>query len=340
MLKTMGLLALILVVALGILAASFPLQWWNISLADLRAKYETPQSRYLTIDGAQLHYYDEGNPNGVPVVLLHGNFGSLRTFDEWPPLLGGRYRVIRFDIPATGLSGFDTSGDYSIDRRIFLMNQLLDHLNVDRYFMVSTSFNGPTAFRAAAREPERVMGMVLGNAGGLPRTPETNPNQPESNPLRRWLFQYYRPKSFFDAAVPGLIPNPAKRGPETAEQFHLMVTAKGRSQEGIKILRQFDSRDAQQYLERITCPVLLQWTTKGEQRLLVDKDLVRFQAWLTNATVTTIEYDGAGHMLFQNVPERTAADARAFMERVLAEDAQDAEEALPAEAQTAAVAGS
>jgi pimeloyl-ACP methyl ester carboxylesterase len=335
MLNTLGAFVLVLVAALALLAASFPLQWWNISLEDLRARYQRPESRYITIDGAEIHYQDEGDPNGVPVVLLHGNFGSLRAFDEWPDILGDRYRVIRFDIPVAGLSGFDTSGDYSIDRRIFLMNSLLAELNVHRYFIVATSFNGPTAFRAAAREPARVIGMVLGNAGGLPRTPQTNPNQPEANPVLRWLYQYYRPRSFFDAAVPGLIPDPAKRGPETAEQFHLMVTAKGRSQEGVKLLKQFDSSDAQAYLERVTCPVLLQWTTRGDQRLLVDKDLVRFQAWLINAPeVKTIEYDGAGHMLFQNAPEKTAADARAFMDSVLAG------EAAREETQTGAVAGS
>ena len=295
--RIIGLLVLAALLALGLLAASFPLQWWNISLEDLRARYQTPQSRFIDIDGAELHYQDEGNADGVPVVLLHGNFGSLRAFDDWVAVLGDRYRLIRFDIPATGLSGPDTSGDYTIDRRIFLMN------------------------------------LVLGNAGGLPRTPETNPNQPESNPLRRWLFQYYRPRSFFEAAVPGLIPNPAKRSADTAAQFHHMVTAKGRAAEGGKILGQFDSQDAQDYLEQVTCPVLLQWTTTGEERLLVDKDLSRFQAWLNNTSVATIEYAGAGHMLYQSEPERTAADVGAFIDRVLAERAA-------AEAQTGAVAGS
>ncbi len=329
--KTIGLIVLAALVTLGVLVASFPLQWWNISLADLRERYQTPESRFMVIDGAELHYQDEGNPNGVPVVLLHGNFGSLRAFDDWVPVLGDRYRLIRFDIPAAGLSGPDTSGDYSIDRRIFLMDELLAELGVAEYFIVGTSFNGPTAFRAAARQSERVLGMVLGNAGGLPRTPETNPNRPQSSPLRRWLFQYYRPRSFFEAAVPGLIPNPAKRSPATAAQFHHMVTARGRAAAGTEILRQFDSQDARDYLEQVRCPVLLQWTTEGEQRLLVDKDLSRFQAWLSNTSVATIEYAGAGHMLFQSEPERTAGDAGAFMDRVLAEQAAAAAPAAAAE---------
>ena len=111
------------------------------------------------------------------------------------------------------------------------------------------------------------------------------------------------------------------------------MAAKGRAAEGDKILRQFDSSDAQDYLEQITCPVLLQWTTSGKERLLVDKDLARFQEWLSSAAVETIEYEGAGHMLYQSEPERTAGDVGAFIDRVLAQRAADS-------AQTGAVAGS
>lgn len=313
--KLVTAILLLAIAIAGFVAISFPLQLWNISLGELRERYERPESQYLAIDGAEIHYQDEGNPQGVPVVLLHGNFGSLRAFDGWPAILGDRYRTIRFDIPPTGLSGFDGSGDYSIDRRIFLLERLLEHLGVDRYFIVATSFNGPTGFRSAARNPERVLGLVLGNAGGLPRTPETNPNQPEKNPLRRWLYQYYRPRSFFDQAVPNLIP--ARSNAELVDEFHLMNTAKGRLLEGGEVLRQYDSRDAQDYLETISCPVLLQWTVTGPERLLVDKDLSRFQAWIGSDDVTTVTYDGAGHMLYQNIPDRTATDVRRFMDRVL-----------------------
>ncbi len=318
----------LLVVVIVLTVVSFPLQWWNISLEDLRAKYRRPESRFIIIEGAELHYQDEGNPDGMAVVLFHGHLGSLRAFDEWVPVLGDRYRLIRFDMPATGLSGPDASGDYSIDRRILLKNRLLEHLRVDRHFIVGTSFNGPTAFRSAAREPDRVMGLVLGNAAGLPRAPGAGPNRPEPNPVLRWVYQYYRPRSFFERAVPGLIPDPTRWGPETVEQFYLMANAKGRGEEGTKVLRQFDSQDAPDYLKRIRCPVLLQWATEGRGPLLVDKDLSRFQEWLASASVETIEYEGAGHMLFQNAPQRTAPDVRAFLDRVMAQG-EPADEAQP-----------
>jgi len=192
------------------------------------------------------------------------------------------------------------------------MNRLLEHLEVDRYFIVGTSYNGPTAFRAAARYPERVIGLVLGNPGGLPRISDPNQSQPRTNPLSGWLARYYRPQSYFDQALPALIPDPGKRGPDIAQQFHLMTTAKGRLQ--------YVTEDAPDYLERITGPVLLQWTERGgNPRIEADKQ--RFEDFLSNATVETIEYPDAGQMLYQNSPEETAADVREFMDRVLAREA-------------------
>lgn len=319
-LKVVLIVLSIALLAGGLFVASFPLQWWNISVEDLRAKYQRPESQFVTIDGAKIHFQDQGNAEGKAVVLLHGNFANLRAYDEWLPFLGDRYRLIRFDSPLSGLSGADSTGDYSIERRIFLMRQLLEHLDVAEYFLVATSFNAPTAFRVASREPHSVLGLILGNAGGLPRTVANNPNRPEKDRIMRWIQQYYFPRSFFERTLVRLLPDPERRGDEIVEQFHLMVTAKGRPGEGGQILRQFDSQDAQSYLQKIAVPVLLQWTTDGDQPLLVDKDLVRYQAWLNSAPVQTIEYDGVGHMLYQNAPEQTATDAGSFMDAVLTGD--------------------
>ena len=190
-LRYTALALLAVLAAAAVLVVSFPLQWWNISVEELRERYQRPASQYAVLDGVEIHYHDEGNPDGVPVVLLHGNFGSLWTYDGWLPVLGDRYRLIRFDSPLSGLSGADPSGDYSIGRRIFLMRSLLDHLDVERYFLVYTSFNAPTAFRVAADEPDAVIGLVLGNAGGLPRKPDSTLNRPPQNPVTRWLRQYW-----------------------------------------------------------------------------------------------------------------------------------------------------
>ena len=49
----------------------------DIPAEDLEAKYASPASRFMNIDGVRMHYRDEGQPDGPAVLLLHANFGNL-----------------------------------------------------------------------------------------------------------------------------------------------------------------------------------------------------------------------------------------------------------------------
>ena len=94
-----------LALAIALIAVSFtavaqdPSQ---ISLDDLRKKYADDGTRFMTIDGADIHYRDEGQ--GPVVVLLHASWFNLVTWDQVAEELRTNYRVIRFDFPNVGLT--------------------------------------------------------------------------------------------------------------------------------------------------------------------------------------------------------------------------------------------
>ncbi|SVE42847.1 uncharacterized protein METZ01_LOCUS495701, partial [marine metagenome] len=69
----------------------------------LKEKYASSNSRYLSIDDTVIHYQDEGE--GPVLILSHGALASLHTWDGWVDALKSKYRLIRFDIPGFGLSG-------------------------------------------------------------------------------------------------------------------------------------------------------------------------------------------------------------------------------------------
>ena len=56
----------------------------------LLARYGTPNSHFIDVDGQRVHYRDEGT--GPAIVLVHGSFGSLRMWDSWVPALADHYR--------------------------------------------------------------------------------------------------------------------------------------------------------------------------------------------------------------------------------------------------------
>jgi hypothetical protein len=79
----------------------------DIPAGVLEAKYTTPASRFLNVDGVRIHYRDEGS--GPPLVLIHANFASLLSWDDAVESLKNTHRILRFDMTGHGLTGPDPS---------------------------------------------------------------------------------------------------------------------------------------------------------------------------------------------------------------------------------------
>ncbi len=129
------------------------------TLAQMRQRHGSAQSRYVEVAGVSVHYQDEGN--GPVLVLMHGSFGSLHMFDEFASMLHDRYRIIRFDQPPGGLSGPVPAG-FTMTPEDFT-HELLGKLGVGRVAVLGTSSGGIYAYRYAASYPQDVTAVVLTN---------------------------------------------------------------------------------------------------------------------------------------------------------------------------------
>ncbi|MEK6294664.1 MAG: alpha/beta fold hydrolase, partial [Paraburkholderia tropica] len=71
--------------------------------------------RHIEIDGERLHYVEFGNPDGQPVVFVHGLCGQLRNFAYLPlEALARDHRVILLDRPGSGYSTRAPNGPANI----------------------------------------------------------------------------------------------------------------------------------------------------------------------------------------------------------------------------------
>ena len=74
-----------------------------MAVDDILMKYTNQHSRFVVLNGAMVHYRDEGN--GYPIIMLHGAFSSLHTYNAWAEELKQDFRVIRYDLLGFGLTG-------------------------------------------------------------------------------------------------------------------------------------------------------------------------------------------------------------------------------------------
>lgn len=149
-----------------------------ISAQALRAAYGAG-TQQREIAGVSVNYRDDGTT--TPLILLHGSFGTLRTFDEMAADLVDTYRVVRYDQPPGGLSG-PVPEDFTMTSEAFLA-AFLDGLDIQSAVLLGTSSGGIIAYRFAATYPNRVRALILSNVP--PSAPVDNVGALRRQP--RWL---------------------------------------------------------------------------------------------------------------------------------------------------------
>src|SRR6056300_293306 len=118
--------------------------------------------KIATLDGINLHYRIDGNPNGRPVVFANSLGTDLRLWDAVLPLLPQENCYIRYDKRGHGLSQCPPA-PYSMGALVRDVEQLMDHLGVTDALFVGLSIGGMIAQGLAVKRLDLVSAMVLSN---------------------------------------------------------------------------------------------------------------------------------------------------------------------------------
>lgn len=123
------------------------------------------------LPGASLHYREDGDPHGPPVVFANSLGTDLRLWDSIVPLLPAKLRIIRFDKRGHGLSACPPA-PYSMGALVSDAEALLDHLQVRDCVFVGLSIGGMIAQGLAVKRMDQVRAMVISNTAAKIGTTE------------------------------------------------------------------------------------------------------------------------------------------------------------------------
>jgi esterase len=107
----------------------------------------------------------EWSRTGTPLLLLHGFGHSARIWDPVVPDLAPRYRTLALDARGHGDSDRDPEFRYNHAAVARDIESVVDHLGLERLVLVGHSMGGYASIRYAARHPQRVLRLVLVDAG-------------------------------------------------------------------------------------------------------------------------------------------------------------------------------
>jgi len=127
----------------------------------LIARYANDRSKFIDVGGVRAHVRDQGNPDGIPLVLIHGSNGSLYEWEGWARELGAQARLISVDLPGHGLTGAWPRDEYTVEAYADFVEVLVDALNLDRFVLAGHSLGGAVAWTFAATRPDRVSQLIL-----------------------------------------------------------------------------------------------------------------------------------------------------------------------------------
>lgn len=122
-------------------------------------KEQTPQDKYITVNGIKVHYWDEGSGD-VPIILVHGINSNVTFWQENVFALAKTHRVIAVD-----LIGFGDTDKPQINYNVAMLAQFLydflQSLQLKRYYLIGHSLGSAVSLQFVILFPGLVEKLVL-----------------------------------------------------------------------------------------------------------------------------------------------------------------------------------
>ena len=310
----LGGMVILLVIALASAYRS------DLSAEAVNAKYLTPESKFIEVDGVQVHVRILGE--GEPVFLLHGSFASLHTWDAWQQAMSPYYQTISLDFPGHGLTGPDSLKRYGVKDYSELVHALAQKLNIEQYHVAGNSMGGAVAMQLASDYPGNVRSLNLIDAAGAPaadRTLTDSTAPKKSNSGGAWIFQVARhpvfsklllsctPKFLFAMNMKQVYGDDSKVTDEVTTRYYELMLREGNRQATLDRLSQ--PRNSNIQYERLTMPTLILWGAEDTWIPLAQGK--RLQQALPGSNLMIL--DGVGHVPMEESPTETVSEYLSFL---------------------------
>lgn len=278
------------------------------SRSTLEAKYLDRPGDMLEVSGLRLHVRDTGPKDRPAIIMLHGFGSSLHTWEPWARALEVDYRVIRFDLPGSGLSDPDPTGDYTDLRTMQLLAALMDRLGVARASLIGNSIGGRIAWTFAALNPERVTKLVLISPDGF-ESPGIAYGQKPEVPAMVKLMRYFLPQGLLRKNLEAAYGNAESLREDTVDRYYDLMLAPGVRDAMIARMEQTVRTDPEPLLRNIAAPVLLVW---GEKDALIPfSNAADYARFIPESSLAS--FPDLGHVPQEEAPEISLVPVRAFL---------------------------
>ena len=296
--------------------------YFDISKNEIIAKHAKGASDFLELaDGSKIHFRDEGNKDDKALLLVHGFNGSLFNYEPLVPYLSDNYRVISLDLPAHGLTGAVESDLYSHKAYQNVIEEVVEILEVDKFYFVGHSMGGMIAWRYALDNLDQLNGLIIIGSAFFGNEQEFEDFQTTNAPPVAFelieskffirLLEFITPRILVKEGISQSVYDQSIVTDELVDQFHDIILMEG-TRLAVGRLAEVHEDDFiadPMDLRKITTPSLI---IHGEEDNLVNIRFIdHFIEQIPNSKL--ISYPKTGHMIPMEVPLELSEDIREFI---------------------------
>jgi pimeloyl-ACP methyl ester carboxylesterase len=212
--------------------------------------------KYAEIRGMKMYYEIYGK--GEPLLIIHGNSGSIKDFRHQIPYFAKKYQVILADSRAQGKSNNDKD-TLSYEMMSDDLNALLDKLNIKNANVIGWSDGGIEGLLLAMRNPDKVKMLAVTGANLWPDTTAVYP----------YVQDFIMKQNVFTADSLKKMKNPSRQVKDQVLLLHVLS---------------YEPHIRAEALHKITCPTLViggdHDVIQTEHTLLIAKNIPKSYLWI------------------------------------------------------------
>jgi len=284
-------------------------KWFEESIA------QTPQSRFVAVEGARIHYRRWGDAARPGLLLVHGNAAHAHWWDFIAPFMAREYNVAAIDL--SGMGDSDWRDEYTMERfareEIAVCEDAGMFIPTEPPIIVGHSFGGFVTILAGALYGERLAGTVIVDS-------PVNPPDRQGGPPDRVIKPHHvYPTLAAALARFRLMP------PQSAENLYLVDwVARHSLKEAVQddgqpgftwkfdpaIWRRFSIGDTAQRLRQTRCRIAV---FRGEHSVLLPPQIGEYMFNLLGRSAPVVEIPQAQHHIMLDQPLALVAALRALL---------------------------
>lgn len=294
-------------------------------LAPMSSPSHGPASYTYISQRLRLHYVDWGNPEGPPLLMVHGGRDHCRNWDWMAARLRDRYHIIAPDLRGHGDSQWQVGASYTMVDYVYDIAQLVRQLKVAPVAIVAHSLGAGVALQYAGSFPDEVSKLVAIEAWGPPPFWfESRRKKPPTERMQKWV-EHLRglagrlPRRY--ASLDECIARMREANPHlSAEQaHHLTVHGVAQNEDGsyswkfdnyVRTDNPYFWPEQEMYAlwKNISCPVqLIRGTESWTGDPTADGRTAQFQ------DVQSVDIDAAGHWVHHDQFEQVMTAVEGFL---------------------------